>query len=365
MARRSKKSRVRNIFAPVENIHAVRRRERFAVRYTDKYGVRSDRFVPPHKLPAPRWKWDYDLTEDASSTLLNVHSNIVQDRSDDILMSNPLKDKDWSLQPWEPYSRRCGAVGVKLGVQYMWLKDGTCVSTTLVQILDCHVIKYFSKEEYNGRRAAAIVGCKNASPFYRNEKYHQFCLDAGVPIKEKCFRFNMTENARLKPGTPLYATHFRVGQHVDLVAKTVGYGFAGVMQRFHMKGGPASHGATKWHRRLGSLHNRSGTIPKGRRMPGQLGGTYETALCRRILRMNTRYNVIYVKGRIPGHVNTFVKIQDTRNGKHRPNTEEESKRLIGPFPTYQPELEDGELPENIYDADVCDFNDPSIIFAED
>lgn len=31
---------------------------------------------------------------------------------------------------------------------------------------DCHVIKYLSKEEHDGRSAALVVGGKNVSPFY-------------------------------------------------------------------------------------------------------------------------------------------------------------------------------------------------------
>lgn len=53
----------------------------------------------------------------------------------------------------------------------------------------------------------------------KNETYDKFCLDAGVPVKAKCFRFVVTENAALKPGTPLTAMHFRPGQYVDCTAK--------------------------------------------------------------------------------------------------------------------------------------------------
>lgn len=34
------------------------------------------------------------------------------------------------------------------------------------KVQDCHVIKYLSKEEYDGRTAALVVGGKNVSPFY-------------------------------------------------------------------------------------------------------------------------------------------------------------------------------------------------------
>lgn len=357
--------RTRNVFAPVENVHAVRRGEKYRIRYRDKYGVQSDKISPIHKLPAPRWKWDYDLTEENTIFAKDINASNCEEQNTEVLNYSPLKDEQWMPLPWQPGSMRCGAVGIKLGVQYLWLKDGQRVSATLVQILDCHVIKYFSKEEYNGITGAVIVGAKNASPFYRNENYSKFCLDAGVPIKEKCFRFPVTENSRLKPGTPIYAPHFKVGQRVNLTAKSIGYGFAGVMQRFHMKGGPASHGATKWHRRVGSIASSGGRPLKGRRLPGQLGGTYETAFARTVLRINTRYNVIYVKGRIPGHVNAFVRISDKLNRSIHINSDEDERKQIGPFPTYYPDASEENMPENIYHDNVFNFDDPSIVFVDD
>jgi len=34
------------------------------------------------------------------------------------------------------------------------------------QILECNVIKYFSKDDYNKVTAAILVGAKNTTPFY-------------------------------------------------------------------------------------------------------------------------------------------------------------------------------------------------------
>lgn len=288
MARKSKKPKTKNLFNAVERLSSLKRGERYKDRYTDKYGRRSEKFVPVHKLPAPRWAWDGDLTKESSDFLKDINTENNEALEQDLIKYNPLKDKDWPLEEWSENSLRIGAIGVKLGVQRMWLKDGTAVNTTLIQIQDCNVIKYFSKDEYNGRSAAVILGARNATPFYRNENYLKFCLDAGVPIKQKCYRFIISENARLKPGTPIKASHFRVGQYVDCCAKTVGYGFQGVMQRFHAKGGKATHGNHGWHRRIGSIGDRSGHVTKGRTMPGQLGGTYETVKKLKILRINHR-----------------------------------------------------------------------------
>lgn len=51
------------------------------------------------------------------------------------------------------------------------------------------------------------------------------------------------------------------------------YGFQGVVKRHGFKGGPASHGATKWHRRGGTLgtgRNKARVWP-GAKMPGHMG----------------------------------------------------------------------------------------------
>ena len=65
--------------------------------------------------------------------------------------------------------------------------------------------------------------------------------------------FNVTDNAVIKPGTPLHAAHFRPGQYMDVTAKTIGKGFQGVMKRWGFKGQPATHGQPKTHRSPGAI----------------------------------------------------------------------------------------------------------------
>ena len=64
------------------------------------------------------------------------------------------------------------------------------------------------------------------------------------------------ENSALEPGTPLQVQHFHVGQHVDIVQRSVDYGVTDIVTRFHKKS-------------LGRLHYRS-------RKVGSLGGTGST-----------------------------------------------------------------------------------------
>lgn len=362
MAKRTRKPNAKNIFSPIETMQALKRGEKYKNRYTDQYNRRSEKFAPRHKLPSPRWHWDYDLTEENADFMKKIASLQISDHNQEVT-ETPLNEEEWPTALWTPGSMRCGAVGIKVGVQPLWFKDGTYANCTLIQLADCHVIKYFSKDEYNGKVAAALVGAKNGSPFYRSEKYHEFCHEAGVPIKAKCFRFLLTENAALKPGTPINAMHFRPGQYVDCTALSIGYGFQGVIQRWHMAGGPG-RGNKQWNRRVGSIgSHKRGYVQKGKKMPGQLGGTNVCTRGLKVLRINTRYNVIYVKGRFAGHINQFVQIRDTSLFQYQPQDDEEAKKMIGPFPQYIPEVEDGPLPEELYDDSVHPLNDPSITFS--
>ncbi|CAJ1083972.1 S ribosomal protein L3%2C mitochondrial [Xyrichtys novacula] len=242
---------------------------------------------------------------------------------------NPLKDEPWERHEWTEGSRRVGLVAVKLGMAPIWTKTGERHVATMLQVQDCHVIRYLSKDEYDGKTAALLVGGKNASPFHKSEENMEMCREAGVPPKQKVTTFKVSDNAIIKPGTPLYAAHFRPGQYVDVTAKSIGKGFQGVMKRWGFKGQPATHGQTKTHRRPGA----SGP-----------GG---------IWRVNTRYNVLYVNGSVPGHRNCLLKVRDTVLPTRI------STLQNPPFPTYFADG-DEDLDEDLYDDDLFTHTDSSL-----
>jgi large subunit ribosomal protein L3 len=69
------------------------------------------------------------------------------------------------------------------------------------------------------------------------------------------------------------AAHFTAGQYVDVTGTTIGKGMQGVMKRWGFKGGPASHGSSKFHRGAGStgMCQDPGKTQKGKKMAGQMG----------------------------------------------------------------------------------------------
>ncbi|TNM92875.1 hypothetical protein fugu_018277 [Takifugu bimaculatus] len=179
--------------------------------------------------------------------------------------------------------------------------------------------------------------------------------NAGVPPKQKLTTFKISDNALIKPGTPLYAAHFRPGQYVDVTAKSIGKGFQGVMKRWGFKGQPASHGQTKTHRRPGASGpgGDPAKVFKGKKMPGMLGNIYITAFGLKIWRVNTKYNVLYVHGSVPGHRNCVLKVRDTVLPTRS------STIANPPFPTYFTE-EEGDLDEDLYEDNLFVHTEPSL-----
>ncbi|KAM8883524.1 large ribosomal subunit protein uL3m [Synchiropus picturatus] len=306
-------------------------------------------------LKTTTW-FEENLTEDNQTFMRTEIAEEFRKQTEDKL--NPLKDEPWQRHSWAEGSRRVGLVAVKLGMAPLWSKTGERHVVTLLQVQDCHVLKYLPKEQYNGRSPALIVGGKNCSPFQKSEMRLELFRNAGVPPKQKITTFSISENAVIKPGTPLYAAHFRPGQYVDVTAKTIGKGFQGVMKRWGFSGQPASHGQTKTHRRPGASGpgGDPAKVFKGKKMPGRMGNKYDTAVGLKIWRVNTKHNVLYVNGSVPGHRNCLVKVRDTSLPTRL------TTLLNPPFPTFFTE-EEGDLDEDLYDEDVFVHTDPSLTLA--
>ncbi|XP_012286876.1 39S ribosomal protein L3, mitochondrial [Orussus abietinus] len=274
---------------------------------------------------------------------------------------------------WKRGLQRTGLIAKKIGVYPMWLKNGRKVLTTLLQIVDNHVIKYIPPEEhkpmirrtlpydYQEKRACLLIGAECEDPQLFTKAYCGLFQDSGVMPTRFLMRFLVSPEAALQPGTPLYVNHFKPGDYVDIRGKTMDRGFQGVMKRWGFHGMPASHGVTKSHRRPGNIGS-GGTkarVMPGTKMPGHMGNRYRIFRGLRILRINTKYNVMWVLGQqVPGETNNVIQVFDSLL-RHRRHT-------VAPhFPTYFPTNEQEPLPEEILADDVHPFEAKSITFSEE
>lgn len=111
---------------------------------------------------------------------------------------------------WNKFQRRCGLITRKIGVVPMWRKDGTKISTTMLQVDDNHVIKYIEPTEYNPAQrprvqnlqkfGCLLVGAGSANPSLFTKEYCGLFDESGVMPKRHLGRFIITPSSKLLPG---------------------------------------------------------------------------------------------------------------------------------------------------------------------
>lgn len=86
------------------------------------------------------------------------------------------------------------------------------------------------------------------------------------------------------------------------------------MKRWNFHGMPASHGVSLAHRAIGSTGARSdpGRVFKGKKMAGRMGGDRVTVKQLRVMKIDTALNCIWVRGAVPGHDNSVLRIVDSK-----------------------------------------------------
>ena len=111
----------------------------------------------------------------------------------------------------------------------------------------------------------------------------------------------LKEVASVKIGDVLTVADFTEGQLVDVIGVTKGKGFQGVVKRFRVAGGPATHGSM-FHRRIGSIGMRQtpGRVWKNQAMPGHMGQLQVTTQNLTLVKILPEKNLLLVKGAIPG-----------------------------------------------------------------
>lgn len=131
---------------------------------------------------------------------------------------------------WNPSLVRSGIIARKIGIYPMWLKDGSKIATTLLHVLDNHVIKYYQPDEYNSprkrntlvknKKGCLLLGAEGTDPSLLTKEYCGLFKNSGVLPKKILAKFFVSPQSALPPGTPLNVLHFKVGDYVDVRGKT-------------------------------------------------------------------------------------------------------------------------------------------------
>jgi len=192
----------------------------------------------------------------------------------------------------------------------VFAEDGAHVPVTVLKVDNCQVVAQ-KTEDRDGYTAVQLgVGMAKVSRVGKPMRGH--FAKANVEPKKKVVEFRVSQDALIDVGAELTTDHFVAGQFVDVVGTTIGKGFAGVMKRHHFAGLRASHGVSVSHRSHGSTGNRQdpGRTFPGKKMAGHLGQETVSIQNLTIVRIDTERGLILIKGAVPGHDGTFVKVRD-------------------------------------------------------
>jgi large subunit ribosomal protein L3 len=137
------------------------------------------------------------------------------------------------------------------------------------------------------------------------------------PLTIKEIRLPETEDmSGYQPGQALkISDYIKVGDLVKITGTSKGRGFAGVVKRWHFKGGPRTHGQSDRERAPGSVGQGTtpGRVFKNKKMAGHFGNTGFSVKNLKVI--NLLDNEIWISGTVPGSRGSLVKITRTGEGK--------------------------------------------------
>ncbi len=205
---------------------------------------------------------------------------------------------------------RTGLIAKKLGMTRIFKDDGTHVPVTVLRLDELQVVDVRTAER-DGYTAVQL-GTSKAKVKNVSKANRGHFARVKVEPKKRLVEFRVAADAVLEPGTTLSASHFVVGQKIDVAGITKGKGFAGAMKRWNFAGLEASHGVSVSHRSHGSTGNRQdpGKTFKNKKMAGHLGQERVTTLNLEVAAVDEARGLIMVRGAVPGSKGEFVTVRD-------------------------------------------------------
>jgi large subunit ribosomal protein L3 len=201
-----------------------------------------------------------------------------------------------------------GLIGKKIGMTQVWDAQGKRVAVTVLEAGPCPVVQVKAPAKDGYAAAQLGFGPQQARRLSKAEatRYQK----AGVEPCRTLREFRLEKDEALQVGDQVTVGIFEGVAQVDVSATTKGRGFAGVVRRHRMAGGPMTHGGHS-KRRIGGIGARDlpGWVHKGKRMPGHMGAVTRKARNLAVVQVRKDDNLLLVRGAVPGPVGGVVVIK--------------------------------------------------------
>ncbi|MGH8100506.1 MAG: 50S ribosomal protein L3 [Chthoniobacterales bacterium] len=200
-----------------------------------------------------------------------------------------------------------GLLGQKIGMTSVYDANGRMRPVTVIAAGDNVLVQRITAE--NDGYSAIKVGFGTQKESRVSKAMLGEFKKAGVEPKRFVREFRLENN--LPDGEiNLSVTQFEPGDYVDVIGRSKGKGFQGVMKKHNFDGQGAAHGS-KTHRRNGAIGNRStpGRIWKNMGMPGHLGDERVTVQNLQVMQVREADKIILVSGAVPGANGSYVVVR--------------------------------------------------------
>ncbi|MHB1294517.1 MAG: 50S ribosomal protein L3 [Anaerolineae bacterium] len=202
-------------------------------------------------------------------------------------------------------AKREALLGKKVGMTQIFAGNGEVIPVTVIEAGPCYVtqIKTEAADGYN----AIQIGFGPAKRLSKPERGHL----GDRPLLRYLREIRTDDVDQYQVGQILDVSRFAVDELVDVSGTSKGKGFAGVVKRYHFRGGPKTRGQSDRQRAPGA--SSSGTTPgwvwKGTRRSGHMGDEHKTTLNLRVVLVDAERNLIGVHGAVPGSDGGLVMVR--------------------------------------------------------
>ncbi len=202
-----------------------------------------------------------------------------------------------------------GILGNKIGMTQVFDTKGNVIPVTIIKGGPCYVTQIKSQENcgYNAIQIGYLEISANSRNLTKPNLGH--FNKANLPPFRYLKEYKLSEFGTYEIGQKFGVEIFEIGQSVNITGLTIGKGTVGNIKGNNFTRGAMTHGS-KHHRLQGSMG--SGTTPgrvfPGKRMPGRFGMKKRTVTGLEIIDINTKENLLVIKGCIPGKSGNLVSI---------------------------------------------------------
>jgi len=200
-----------------------------------------------------------------------------------------------------------GLLGQKIGMTSIYDAKGKLRPVTVIAAGDNVLLRRLTVE--NEGYSAVQIGFQVQKESRVNQSLLGEFRKAGVEPKKLMREFRL-EKVAPEGEINLAVTQFQAGDFVDVIGRSKGKGFQGVMKKHNFAGQGAAHGS-KTHRRNGAIGNRStpGRIWKNMGMPGHMGDERVTVQNLQVMQVREAEKVILISGAVPGANGSYVVVR--------------------------------------------------------